>query len=140
MANTYVDTGHGATATFATSGFSLNITSIDLGEQTIEDVEKTHLGTSGFREFMPGDLKTPNEVTMPFQWDTSAAEVAISEVETVTITFPIPAAGTAATLAGTAYIKRNKFPNLQTDTIQDGELIVQFDGVTGPTYTAFSAS
>ena len=137
MANAAVDTGHGATVTLATTGLSLNWTSIDLGEETINDVEQTHLGTTGYREYRPGDLKEPGEVVIPFQWDSEAAQIAVGTVESLTFTFPTATGqSTAATYAGTGYIKRVKRPNLQTDTIQDGELTVKFDGITGPTYTA----
>lgn len=137
MANAAVDTGHGASATFSSTSLSFNWTSIDLGEETITDVKTTKLATTGYHEYMPGDLKEGGEVSINFQWDSEAAQVALGTVETLTATLPIPAGGsTAATLAGTGYIKRIKRTSLETDTLQTGELTFMFDGGTGPAYTA----
>ena len=137
MANTQVDTGHGASLTLSSTGLSFNWTAIDTGEETIPDVDRTSLATADYREYIPGDLKEPGEITIPFQWDAQAAQIAVGTVETVTVTLPLISGGTsAATLAGTGYIKRVKRPNLQTDTLQDGELTIKFDGLTGPAFTA----
>lgn len=137
MANAVVDTGHGATMTFGTSSISVNFTSIDMGETTRPDVETTYLGTTGNRTFIPGDLDDDGEITLPFQWDAEASLISTGTVETITVTFPQEAGQTApATYAGTGYIKRVRKPNLQTDTLQDGELTIRWDGGTGPTWTA----
>lgn len=140
MANAVVDTGHGATATLSSSAYSFNWTSLDLGEETLEPVDTTHLGTSGYRTSIPGDLKSPGQVTMPHQFDAEAAQIVLGTVETLTITFPQESGqSAAATLVGTGFFLRHKRPNLQTDTIQDGELVFQFNGLTGPTFTAATA-
>lgn len=137
MANAVVDTGHGASVTFGTSSLSFNWTGIDMGESTLPDVDKSHLGTSGSREFMPGDLVDEGETVISFQWDAEASYPAEGTVETVTVTFPQESGQTAAaTYAGTGYIKRVRRPNLQTDQLQTGELTVRWDGGTGPTWTA----
>lgn len=137
MANAVIDTGHGATMTFGTSSLSYNWTSIDMGETTLPDVDTVHLGTTGNRTYLPGDLTDDGEVTIPFQFDAEAALPTLGSVETVTVTFPQEAGQTApATYAGTAYIKRVRKPNLQTDTLQDGEITIRWDGQTGPTFTA----
>lgn len=138
MANAQVDTGHGASLTLSSTGLSFNWTSMDLGEETIPDVDRTHLGTADYREYIPGDLKEPGEIVIPFQWDAQAAQIAVGTVETITVTFPILSGFSAATLSGTGYIKRVKRPNMQTDTLQDGELTIKFDGLTGPAYTESS--
>ena len=136
MANTYVDTGHGATISFGSSLYAFNWTAIDIGEETIPDVDRTHLATSGFREYIPGDLATPGEVTVAFQHDSNAAAITLGLVQSITVTLPIPTGGAAgAYWAGTGYIKRVKRPNLATDELQVGELTVMFDGITGPTLT-----
>lgn len=130
------DTGHGAAATFSASGLTLLHTSIDTGEETVDDVEKTHLGSVGFKEYQPGDLNEPGEVTIPYLHETDKAKPELGVVETLTITFPLgDGDATPATLVGTGYLKRIKRPNLQTNQIQDGEVMFKFDGRTGPTYT-----
>lgn len=137
MANAAVDTGHGATLTLSTSALSFNWTSIDLGEETIDDIATSHLGSTGYKEYVPGDLKEGGSITIPFQFDNEAALPGLGTVETATVTFPLASGQTtAATLAGTGYLKRLKRPNLQTDTLQDGELVFMWDGGTGPAFTA----
>lgn len=133
--NSIVDTGHGATLTLSTSALVLNWTGIDAGEETIPEVNRTHLGTTDYQEYMPGDLKEPGEITIPFQWD-NEAELNIGVVENITITWPL-ADGQVdqATQAGTGFIKRLKRPNFQTNQIQDGEITIKWDGLTGPIYT-----
>jgi len=137
MANAKVDTGHGATITLSTSALAFNWTGMDLGEESIPDVDRSHLATADYREYMPGDLKEPGLITIPFQWDSDAAQVAEGVPETITVTFPLASGGsTAATFAGTGYINKVTRPNLQTDTIQNGEITIKLDGLTGPVYTA----
>lgn len=138
MATASVDTGHGASVTFGTSSYSFNWTSINMGQQTRNDVSTTHLGTTGFETFIPGDLANAGEITIPFQFDAEASIPATSTAaETVTITLPQATGQTAAaTYAGTGYVKSVTLPELSTDTIQAGEFIVKWDGETGPTFTA----
>lgn len=134
--NDAVDTGHGATLTLSTSALSFNWTNIDLGEETITDVKKSHLGSTDYHEYMPGDLKEPGEIMIPFQFDSEAAQIALGVVETATVTAPLAAGQTTqGTWVGSGYLKRTKRTNFQTDVIQDGELTFKFDGVTGPTWT-----
>jgi hypothetical protein len=88
--------------------------------------------------FLPGDLVDAGEITIPFQLDAEASlPTASTAPETVTVTLPQEAGQTgAATYAGTAYVKTVTLPDLSTDTVQAGELVVKWDGGTGPTFTA----
>lgn len=109
MANAAVDTGHGATVTFGTSGYSFNITSIDIGEETIGDISVDHLGVTGFKEFVPEDLVDGGEVVITYQFDNEASQPTAGTIETLTITFPTASGQlTAANYAGTGYTKRVK--------------------------------
>lgn len=137
MANAAVDTGHGATITLSSSGESYNWNSIDAGESTLEPVETTHLGSGAKKTFMPGDVVDEGEVTIPYQHDSEAALPAEGLVQTLTITLPTASGqSTPATLVGTGFVTRVKRPNLQTNQLQDGQIVFKFDGLTGPTYTA----
>jgi hypothetical protein len=138
MANQYIDTGHGATITFGTSALAFNTLSIGLGTPTRAAIDKTHLGTTGQREFMAGDLEDAGEMSVNFQFDPGAtAPVTSTAAETVTVTFPLTTgAATAATYAGTGLITSVQLPELATETIQTGTLTVKWDGMTGPTFTA----
>lgn len=143
MANSTVDTGHGAAITFGTSSYAFNWTAINIGDKTREAVDITHLGTSTNMRKMVGDLQDAGSVTVEFQFDTLAtnAPANSSAAETVTITFPLAASGqsVAATYAGTGMITNVKFPDLQTGTVQTGSMTVTWDGGTGPTWTKATA-
>ena len=137
MANAAVDVGTGATIAFATSSIAVNMTSLSLGEHTIPIVDTTHLGSTGFRTMMGGDLKTPGEVTCEFIWDNEAGPAVTATAETVTITFPTAVANTtsAATYIGTGIVSTVVYPTLGIDELQTGSLTVTWNGGTGPTYT-----
>ena len=64
-----IDTGLGATASFATLGLSLKIVSMDIGEQTLPNVNVSTLASTNFEEYIPGDLAEPGTVTFECQFD-----------------------------------------------------------------------
>lgn len=133
------DTGNGASITFGTTAFTGKFTQLDPGEKTLGDIEDTHLGTTGNKTYRPEDLVEPGELTGMVQFSSDTALPALGTVETVTLTFPIPAGlTTAATYAGTAYIKRFKVPTLENNTLQMAEITVKWTGKTGPTFTVAS--
>lgn len=137
------DTGNGATVTFATTSLSLLITSIQIGEETVEMLDVSTLATTGFMESIASDLKTTPEVTLTYVTDTSDAAPAVGgAAETITITAPQRTGETAAaTYAGTAQITSSvvvqQFANGQ---IQTGQLKFKYNGDTGPTFTAATTS
>lgn len=139
MANTRVDTGHGGSITFGTSSRALNWLTIDPGERSRPAVDITHLASTN-PTYMVGDLEEPGEVTLTFQWDSAGTAgwyATSTAAETVTITWPVaPGGTTAATYAGTGIVTRVKFPNLQTNQVQTGEMTVKWTGSTAPTWTA----
>ena len=136
-----VDTGHGATAAFSSStGYDNYLfTTIGLGGSTIPTIDTTHLGTTGFRTYIPGDLKDTNEISFGFRFDPedqSAATLPVGTVQTLTITWPNSGGlATEATLTGTGFVTDYQFPELTTDTVQDGTMTFKFDGTTGPTFS-----
>ena len=75
-----IDTGHGATIAFSTNtGYdSFNFTSMSLGSQSISDIEKSTLATTGFREYLPSDLKDTNEVSLGLRFDSADADFNIT--------------------------------------------------------------
>lgn len=137
MANAAVDIGTGASVVFGTSGIAVNFTSMDLGEQSIEVIDTTHLGTANFKTVMGGDLKDPGEWTFEFQWDNEAGPAPSATAETVTVTFPQSTsnATSAATYAASGIIRSITYPTLGVDELQMGTLVFKPDGSTGPTYT-----
>lgn len=141
MANTKIDTGHGATIAFGTSSIAWNWLTIMPGERTRPAVETTHLASTA-PTFMAGDLQDSGECTLTFQWDphgTATKYATTTTEETVTITWPTAPGGSAgATLAGTGLVTRVKFPEFQTNQIQTGEMTVKWTGSTPPALTAGS--
>lgn len=127
------DTGQGATITFGTSAFSVNMKSIGGTEQSREKLEDTHLGSSDFKEYIADDLVDPGEFTIEYFW--SLASTAIfppisSAAETITVTMP-----TGETLTGTGFMTRAKGPDMRIGEIMMGEATIAWDGKTGPTYS-----
>jgi len=135
------DTGHGASITFGTTSWAGKVQGIPtLLEINRPRVDKSYLGTSGQREYMPGDLEELGEVTLDVLFEQARGLPATgSAAETITITFPLNPSNSeavAATLAGTGFITRTQYPPLQTGQVMVGQITFTFDGATGPTFTA----
>ena len=80
------DTGNGAT--FTRSGFTVDIRSISIGEQTIDLLDISILSTTGFAEKIAADLADAGSFTIEYLFDVvdpeatlgDASESAIREV------------------------------------------------------------
>lgn len=132
-----IDTGNGATLT--RSGFTVDIRAINIGNQTIDLLDKSILSTTGFAEKVAADLADAGSFTVEYLFDATDADVALGgAAASTTITFPIPGAGTAATLAGTAICTDKKFPDMMNNELMVATATFTWDGVTGPTFTAQS--
>lgn len=135
------DTGHGASAVLSSTAYAFCWTEMDMGEETIPTVNISCLSTTDYEELIPGDLKEPGTVTIPFFNDPEDAAPTLGTVETLTITLPISdsANTTAATWTGTGFLTNYKRPRFVKNEPQDGSLTFQFDGLTGPTFTVEAA-
>lgn len=134
------DTGNGAAITFSSTTFAVPIKSISGTKWEIEKLNVSALSTTDFHKHIAGDLKTAEDVTYEFYWDTGKDMPTIGGAsETITVTFPLRSGaggeGTAATLAGTGFIKAIEFPQLANGEVQMGKVTVCFDGATGPAFT-----
>lgn len=126
-------TGLGATITFGTSGFAMNVRSIGGTEQTREKIDTTYLGSSDFYTYIPDDLVQPGEFTIEYIWDGSSGQTyppISAAAETITITLR-----DGDTLSGTGFWVRSKGPDLNIGALNMGEGTIAWDGVTGPTYS-----
>lgn len=136
------DTGNGATLT--RSGFTVDITSISLGNQTIDTLDTTLLSTTGYMTKVAADLADAGTFTVEFNFDAGDAgewpTVGGAAVST-TVTFPIHDSGntTNSTVVGTAILTDFKPPDLQNNELQRATATFTWDGETGPTWTAESA-
>lgn len=104
MAGT-VDVGTGATMTFGTSSYAVEITGINLSGVSRAVIDTTHLGTTGARTKRPGDLYEPGTIQCEIHWDPDEQPPITGAEETVTLTFPIEAGNSSgASLAATGFI------------------------------------
>ena len=137
-----MDTGHGATIGFGTTGLTYKWRKIGAVEQAGESVEDTDLSNTYYKTFLPGDVYEPGEFEIEYCWNAKDELPALGTVETITITLP-SADGvlSAADLEGTGFImSRTAFPELATNGLQIGKMKVAFDGAGGvaPTFTVAS--
>ena len=100
------DVGTGTTISFPSSGFTAQITSVSLSDISRKEVDVTHMGSSTV-EFIPADLVNWGSVEMEILFDPDSIPPIDAAVETVTITFPIPALHSAgATAVGSAFLTK----------------------------------
>lgn len=134
------DTGNGATATFGTSSLSLAVTSIQIGEISINMLDVSTLATTDFEEMKASDLKKTPEVTLNVLFVASAAIPTVGGApETMTVTLPLFTGTTnAATLAGTAQFTSLKLPDLANNQIMAAQVKFKYNGDTGPAFTVAS--
>lgn len=136
------DTGNGATLTLSATGGSTTYTivSITPGDQSIEALEVSHLGTTDSKEYIRSDLKETPEGSAEILFDVNTGLPAVgSATQTITITFPketTVVTAAAATLAGSGFITSVSYPELVSDTVMRATINWKMDGYTGPTYTA----
>lgn len=140
MATATVDVGTGTTFVFGTSTLWLpKIRSIKLSPETIAAIDISNMGTTGYREMMQSDLKTPGQVTMDCDFNPSIASPLGTAAQTGTLTFPVPSGGSAGgTIAGTGFFISVNDADIPLEDKMGATHVWQFDGMTGPTLTAAS--
>lgn len=145
MAGSNGRSGQGVAITFGTTSFSANMHMIGGLERSRPALETSHLGlaVNSERTRIPGDLIDLSVVTIRFEWNQSFGTFPpiTSDPETITITFPLRSGeSTNATLVATGFAIRDKGADIEvnSDGVMMGEIDIQFDGLTGPTYTAGS--
>lgn len=136
---TIPDTGLGATLT-ATGIAPTLIKRIGPVTISADSLETTSLATTGMKTLRPTDLRNNPEIEIEFYW-TGASSVAITTAMiptaepyagiTATVTYP-----GAGSLAGTVFVKSFEFPACEQGQIMMGKMVLQYDGVTLPTFTA----
>lgn len=132
------DVGNGATLTLSAYTTALVISSITPGGQSIEPLDVSHLGSTGDKEYIPGELKETPEGSAEVLFNSGKGLPPVGSTHTITVTFPVHPGETttAKTLAGTGFITAIEYPELVSDTVQRATISWKFDGGTGPTYTA----
>jgi len=128
---------YGNGSTFALSSGSVGtIISIDPPEESITDIPDDSLGVTEYHELIPGLVSSLGKMTINTIADLDSV-AALGAVVTGTLTFrPQTGQSSGATYIGTGYISRRKVSALETDVRVMIEYDFQFDGKTGPAYTA----
>lgn len=135
---TLPDTGLGAT--LSATGIAPTLIK-RIGAITIETdaVETTHLGTTGMKTMRPSDVRNNPTVEIEFYWTGASVPITTAMIPStepyagVTATVTYPGAGS---LAGTVFVKSVTFPEAAQGEVMMGKMVLQFDGVTLPTFTA----
>ena len=127
------DTGHGATITFGTSGFSANVTNITFDEMVRPVVPTSHLATSTYDTSIPGDLVDPGGFTATLQYDPDEQPPITGAAETITVTYPIPAGmSNGATIQVSGFVDSFTQPELVSNTLMEATYHIKFAGT--PTF------
>jgi hypothetical protein len=123
-----------AVATFFTN---LKIKRIEFPEEALERIECSDLANDIYKSYIPADLVDPPQINLTANFRTDDAVPFKGQIlGTATVTFPLRAGeATAATYAGTAYVGAITMPSLANGELQEIKLRIDFDGVTGPTFT-----
>lgn len=85
--------GTGTTISFASS-FLAEILDIGVGGLSREAIDTTHMGTSVWKTFVPGDLSDPGELEVEIAFDPALTPPINSAPESITITFSDSGAAT----------------------------------------------
>jgi len=123
------DTGNGTTVTFGTSSFTAAIDSVEWGGMERPAINTSHLGTTSYETFMPGDMVDPGEVTLNIQYDPDAQPPIAGAAETITIRYPTPSGGSAgATHVGTGFVTKFTPGNAKNNELMMGSVTIKFSG------------
>jgi len=136
-------TGNGATVALSVSTISTCITSVELPNFAVEDLETSCLDTTNFKTFQASDLTDAGEITVNFLFNQDSDTLLARGVpEVITITWPIHTSGntTNATFVADGYIREVQLPTLQNGELQEASFVFKLNGEdTEPAFTAEAA-
>lgn len=130
-------TGLGATIS-GTGLITTQVTRVGNIKIGVDSLNISHLGTSGYEEERPGDLRKNPDLEIEFNWLGAAVPITTSMIPTsepyagTSVTITLPGAGS---YQGTAFVKEVEFPQAEKGTIMKGKYVLQFDGATAITFT-----
>ena len=136
------DTGNGASLTLASGGFTtaMDIVSISPGSESVESLDVTTLASTGYKEYIPGDLKESPEITAEVLFDSTLGLPEAGTTHLVTITWPVVAATPAAKLVGNGFIMSTEYPELVSDTVQRSSITIKLsDAISTSNAITFTA-
>lgn len=90
------DDGYGFTIEFADSGFTAEIIGASRSGRERKAIDSTHMtSTNGWGTFFPSDVKRAGQLTLQILYDPDEDIPLEEPAEEITITYPIPAGGSA---------------------------------------------
>lgn len=123
------DVGTGTTLGLSNSSWTADIESINWSGIGRESVGTSHLGTSGGRTFIPGDLYDPGDVEFVFHYDPDDRPPFDGVAETWTITYPIPSGGSSGAIhAATGFVTSFTPGQAEVDGLIVASITVKFSG------------
>lgn len=136
------DTGNGASLTLASGGFTtaMDIVSISPGSESVESLDVTTLASTGYKEYIPGDLKESPEISAEVLFDATLGLPEAGTTHLVTVTWPKigGTAATAATLVGKGFVMSTEYPELVSDTVQRSNITIKLSDSVGTTTNAIT--
>ena len=122
------DNGTGTTIAFGTStSFDAQVTGLKINGEEVPVIDVSHMGTTGTRSKMFGDLKENVTVDVDMHYDPSET-IPTGVSQTITLTFPIPSGSTnGATLAGTGAVVSHS-ADVPLEDKMTGSYKIQFTG------------
>jgi len=124
-------TGKGATVAFTSLAEVGNLLSVGNLAQTLEKLDISHLGTTDYKEYRPGDLGEPGELSLKCQFDTKQDLPTLGDDDELTITLPLQEAGnTEATLVVSGWFSQVSTPETGVNKVCEVEFKFQTDQVT----------
>lgn len=133
------DTGVGATITLS-GGFTASYREIGAARHGVEDVDNNTLDnpSDSPAKFIPGDNPVYEDIVAQVRFNPKVNKPALRTIQTITITAPKEdvASAAPANLAGTGYVKTwDVLPQFQRNNLNVSQLVLRFDGTTGPIFT-----
>ena len=133
-------TGQGTTVALTTGGSVACVRSLTLPTWSMDSIDASCLSDTGFMKKIAADLVDAGtvQVTAVFE-PTDEPFTPTGDSDTITITLP-SAGATGGILTGTGFISECTLPSVEIGGLLEQTFTFTFDGETGPTYTAGTAS
>lgn len=133
-------TGQGTTVALTTGGSVACVRSITLPTWSMESIDSSCLNDTGYMKKIAADLVDAGTVSVTCVFDLTDEPFSVDgTTDTITITLPT-AGATSGILTGTGFVSEATLPSIEIGGLLEQTFVFTFDGDTGPTYTAGTAS
>lgn len=134
-----MDIGTTTTIAFATTSFTAELIGLNVNDITRPDIDVTHMGSTIYREFLPGKLADGGMVEMEIGFDPDTQPPILEDPEVITITFPLPdGMATAAKVVFTGYVN-SWSAGLPLEDKMTATISIKVDGITAPVWSVAAA-